>query len=151
MPISVIGCCFVWLVAPLRRGFFWRFMAAALAPSSGVDGSRLTLQRWICVFSGKAKALTGTEACVIKTGLVPGVLVENLETVVARMVIGLFVDYARVSWSSKAFKTVTTLVRGLVLSSVSGRDPDMMLTLPKSMANLARWLKIGSRKEYTCQ
>ncbi len=84
-------------------------------------------------------------------GLVPAVLAENLETVAARMVIGLFVDCARVSWSSKAFKTVSASVRGLVLSSVSGRDPDMTLTLLKSVANLARWLKICSRKEYTCQ
>ncbi len=63
--------------------------------------------------------MTGTEAGVTKIGLVPGVLVENLETVAARMVIGLFVDCARVSWSSKAFKTVSALVRGLALSSVS--------------------------------
>jgi hypothetical protein len=103
------------------------------------------------VFSGKAEALAGTEASVTRIGLVPGVLVENLETVVARMVIGLFVDCARVGWSSKAFKTVSALVSRLVLSSVSGRDPDMTLTLPKSVANLARWLKIRSRKEYTCQ
>ncbi len=93
----------------------------------------------------------GSEACVIRIGLVLGVLVESLETVAARMVIGLFVDCARVSWSLRAFKTVSVLVRGLVLSSVSGWDPDMTLTLPKSMANLARWLKIHSRKEYTCQ
>ena len=103
------------------------------------------------MFSGKAEALMETEAGVTKIGLVPGVLVENLETVAARMVIGLFVDYARVSWSLRAFKTVSTLVRGLVLSSVSGRDPDMTLMLPKSVANLARWLKICSRKEYMCQ
>ncbi len=151
MPISVIGRCFVWSVASLRCGFFWRCTAATLAPSSGVEGSRLILRHWVCVFSGKAKALTGTEACVIKIGLVPGVLVENLETVAARMVIGLFVDCARVSWFLRAFKTVSPLVRGLVLSSVSGRDQDMTLTLPKSVANLARWLKICSRKEYTCQ
>jgi hypothetical protein len=93
----------------------------------------------------------GTEAGITKIGLVPGVLVENLETVVARMVIGLFVDCGRISWSSRAFKTVSALVRGLVFSSVSGRDLDMTLTLPKSVANLARWLKICSGKEYTCQ
>ncbi len=93
----------------------------------------------------------GTEAGITKIGLVPRVLVENLEMVAARMVMGLFVDCARVSWSSRAFKTVSALVRGLVFSSVSGRDPDMMLTLPKSVANLARWLKIRSRKKYTCQ
>ncbi len=152
MPISVIGHCFVWLVAPLWRGFYWRCTAAALAPlSAGVEGLRLTSQRWVCVFSSKMKLLTGTEACVIKIGLVPEVLVENLETVAARMVIGLFVDCVRVSWSLRAFKTVSALVRGLVLSSVSGRDPDMTMTLPKSVANLARWLKIRSRKEYTCQ
>jgi hypothetical protein len=104
MPISVIGHCFVWLVAPLRRGFFWRCTAAALAPLSGIEGSHLTSRRWVCVFSGKARALTGTEACVIEIGLVLGVLVENLETVAARMVIGLFVDCARVSWSLRAFQ-----------------------------------------------
>ncbi len=103
------------------------------------------------LFSGKVEALTGTEAGITKIGLVPGVLVENLETVAARLVIGLFVDYARVSWSLRAFKTVSALVRGLVFSSVSGRGPAMTLTLPKSVANLARWLKIRSRKEYTCQ
>ncbi len=62
----------------------------------------------------------GTESGITKIGLVLEVLVENLETVVARMVIGLFVDCARVSWSSRAFKTVSPLVRELVLSSVSG-------------------------------
>ncbi len=92
-----------------------------------------------------------TEANVTKIGLVPGVLVENLDTVAARIVMGLLVDCARVSWTSKAFKTVGALVSGLVLSSVSGRDPDLTLTLPKSVANLARWLKIRLRKEYTCQ
>ncbi len=97
------------------------------------------------------KALTRTEAGVIKVGLIQGVLVENLETVAARMVLGLFVDCARVSWSLKAFRTVSALVRGLVFSFVSELDPDMTLTLPKSMANLAKWLKIRSRKEYTCQ
>ncbi len=103
------------------------------------------------MFPGKAEALTETEAGVTKIGLVPGVLVENLDTVAARIVMGLFMDCARVSWSLKAFKTVSALVRKLVLSSVSGRDPDMTLTLPKSVANLARWLKICSRKEYACQ
>jgi hypothetical protein len=103
------------------------------------------------VFSGKVEALTETEAGVTKIGLVPGVLVENLDTVAARIVMGLFVDCARVSWTSKAFKTVSTLVSGFVLSSVSGRDPNMTLTLPKSVANLARWLKIRLRKEYMCQ
>jgi hypothetical protein len=74
-----------------------------------------------------------------------------LEMVAARMVIGLFVDCARVSWSSRAFKTVSALVRGLVFSYVSGRDPDMTLTLPKSVANLARWLKIHPVKRWhTC-
>ncbi len=102
------------------------------------------------MFSGKAEALTETEAGVTKIGLVPGVLVENLDTVAARIVMGLLVDCARVSWTSKSFKTVSALVSGLVLSSVSGQDPDMTLTWPKSMANLARRLKIRSRKEYTC-
>ncbi len=104
------------------------------------------------MFSSKAEALTETEAGVTKIGLVPGVLVENLDMVAARIVMGLFVDCARVSWTSKAFKTVSAfLVSGLVLSSVSGRDLDMTLMLPKSVVNLARWLKICSRKEYTCQ
>ena len=98
------------------------------------------------MFSGKAEALTETEAGVTKIGLVPGVLVENLKTVAARMVIGVFVDCARVIWSSKAFKTVNALVRGLVLSSISGQVPVITLMLPKSEANLARWLKIHSRK-----
>jgi hypothetical protein len=92
------------------------------------------------------EVLTGTEACVNKVGLIVGVLVENLETVAARMVMGVFVDCARVSWSLKAFKTVSALVRGLVLSSVSRRIPVITLTLPKSVANLVRWLKIRSRK-----
>ncbi len=96
--------------------------------------------------SDKAEVLTETEACVNKVGLILGVLVENLETVVVRMVIGVFVDCVRVSWSSKAFKTVSALVRGLVLSSLSGQVPVITLTLPKSVANLARWLKIRSRK-----
>ncbi len=34
------------------------------------------------MFSGKAEALTKTEAGVTKIGLVPGVLVENLDMVV---------------------------------------------------------------------
>jgi hypothetical protein len=71
--------------------------------------------------------------------------------VVARIVMGLLVDCARDSWTSKAFKTVSALVSELVLSFVSGQDPDMTLTLPKSMANLAKRLKIRSRNGYTCQ
>jgi hypothetical protein len=47
--------------------------------------------------SNKVEVLTGTEACVNKVKLIPGVLVENLETVAARMVMGVFVDCARVS------------------------------------------------------
>jgi hypothetical protein len=90
------------------------------------------------VFSGKVEALTETEAGVTKIGLVLGVLVENLDTVVARIVMGLLVDCARVSWTSKAFKTVSALVSGLVLSSVSRGDLDMTLMLPKSVANLAK-------------
>ncbi len=38
------------------------------------------------MFSGKDEALAGTEAGITKIGLVPGGLVENLETVAARMV-----------------------------------------------------------------
>jgi hypothetical protein len=62
--------------------------------------------------------------------------------------IGLFGDCARVSWSSNAFRTVSTLTSGLVLSSANGCNPVMTLTLPKSIANLAKRLKIHSRKEY---
>jgi hypothetical protein len=47
MPILATGHCFVGLVAPLQWGFFWHCTAAALAPSSGVEGSRLTLRCWI--------------------------------------------------------------------------------------------------------
>ncbi len=40
--------------------------------------------------------------------LVPKLLVENLDMVAARIGMGLFVDCARVSWSSNAFRTVST-------------------------------------------
>ncbi len=75
--------------------------------------------------SNKAEVLTGTEACVNKVGLILGVLAENLETVVARMVMGVFVDCARVSWSSKAFKTVSALLGqrlGVELHKWAGSD-----------------------------
>ncbi len=80
--------------------------------------------------------------------LVPRLLVENLDMVAARMGMGLFVDCVRVSWSSKAFRTVSALTSGLVLSSANGHNPVMTLTLPKSIANLAKRLKICLRKEY---
>ncbi len=98
MPISRTGCCLVGSVAPLWQGFFLRCTAATLAPLTGVEGLRLTLRRWFWVFSSKAEALTETEAGVTKIGLVPGVLVENLDTVAARIIMWLFVDCARVSW-----------------------------------------------------
>ncbi len=50
----------------------------------------------------------------------PGLLVENLDMVAARMGMGLFVDCARVGWSLNAFKTVSTLTSSLVLSSANG-------------------------------
>ncbi len=78
------------------------------------------------MFSGRAEAETGTGARVPTFELVPGLLLENLDTVVARIGIGLFVDYARVSWSLNAFRTISALTSGLVLSSANGRDPVMM-------------------------
>ncbi len=103
------------------------------------------------MFSGRAEAETGTGAGVPTFELVPGLLVENSDTVVTRIGMGLFVDCARVSWSSNAFRTISTLTSGLVLSSANGRNLVIMLTLLKSVANLAKRLKIRSRKEYTCQ
>jgi hypothetical protein len=93
----------------------------------------------------------GAGAGVPTFELVPELLVENLDTVTARMGMGLFVDCTRVSWSLNAFRTVSALTSGLVLSSANEHDPVMMLTLPKSVANLAKRLKIHLRKEYTCQ
>jgi hypothetical protein len=151
MPMFMTGCCLAGLVAPLQRSFFWRWMAAAFVLLSGVDGSRFALRRSFWVFYGRAEAETGTGARVPAFELVPGLLVENLDTVAARMGMGLFVDCTRVSWSSNAFRTVSALTSGLVLSSTNGHDPVMMLTLPKSVANLAKRLKIHLRKEYLCQ
>ncbi len=93
----------------------------------------------------------GAGAGVPTFELVPELLVWNLDTVAARMGMGLFVDCARVSWSSNVFRTVSALTSGLVLSSTNGHNPVMTLTLPKSIANLAKRLKIRLRKEYTCQ
>ncbi len=103
------------------------------------------------MFSGWAEAETGTGEGVPTFELVPGLLVENLDTLAARMGMGLFVDCARVSWSLNAFRTVGALTSGLVLSSANRRNLVITLTLPKSVANLAKRLKIHSRKEYTCQ
>jgi hypothetical protein len=103
------------------------------------------------VFSGRAEAEMGTGAGVPTFELAPGLLLENLDTVAARIGIGLFVDCARVGWSSNAFRTVGALTSGLMLSSANGSDPVMTLRLPKSVANLAKRLKIHSRKEYTSQ
>jgi hypothetical protein len=103
------------------------------------------------VFSGRTEAETGTGAGVPTFELVPGLLLENLETVAARIEMGLLVDCTRVSWSLNAFRTVSALTSGLVLSSANGHDPVMTLTLPKSVANLAKRFKICLRKEYTCQ
>jgi hypothetical protein len=56
------------------------------------------------VFSGGAEVEVGNEAGVATFELVPRLLLENLDTVVARIGIGLLVDYARVSWSLNAFR-----------------------------------------------
>ncbi len=93
----------------------------------------------------------GTEAGVPTFELVPRLLLENLYTVVARIGMGLFVDCVRVSWSSNAFRTISALTSGLVLSSANGCKLVMTLTLPKSVANLAKSMKICLKKEYTCQ
>ena len=90
----------------------------------------------------------GAGARVPTFELVPGLLVENLDMVAARMGMGLFVDCARVSWSSNAFRTISALTSSLVLSSANGRNLVMTLTFPKSVTNLAKRLKIHSRKEY---
>ncbi len=104
------------------------------------------------MFSGRAEAETGPGARVPTFELVPGLLLENLDMVAARIGMGLFMDcVVRVSWSLNAFRTVSTLTSGLVLSSANGHNPVMRLTLPKSIANLAKRLRILSRKEYTCQ
>ncbi len=52
-------------------------------------------------------AETGTGAGVPTFELVPRLLLENLDTVVARIGMGLFVDCARVNWSLNAFKTIS--------------------------------------------
>ncbi len=62
-------------------------------------GSRFAMLQCFWVFSGRAEAETGTGARVPTFELVPGLLVENLDTVAARMGMGLFVDCMRVSWS----------------------------------------------------
>jgi hypothetical protein len=103
------------------------------------------------VFSGQAEAETGTGAGVPTFELMPGLLVENLDTVAARMGMGLFVDCAMISWSLNVFRTVSALTSGLVLSSANGYNLVMTLALPKSIPNLAKRLKIHLRKEYTCQ
>ncbi len=64
----------------------------------------------------------GAGAGVPTFELMPKLLVENLGMVAARMGMGLFVDCARVSWSSNAFRTVSALTSGLVLSSTNGRN-----------------------------
>ncbi len=55
------------------------------------------------MFSGRAEAETGTGAGVPTFELVPGLLLENLDTVAARIGMELFVDCVRVSWSLNAF------------------------------------------------
>ncbi len=45
MLMSVTWRCLAGLVAPLRQGFFWHWMAAAFVLSFGVDGSRFTSWR----------------------------------------------------------------------------------------------------------
>ncbi len=49
------------------------------------------------MFSGRAEAETGTGAGVPTFELVPGLLFENLDMVVARIGVGLFVDCTRAS------------------------------------------------------
>ncbi len=97
IPMSMIGRCLAGLVAPLWRGFFWRWVAATFVLLSGVDGLCFALRCWFWVFSGRAEAETGTGAGVPIFELVPGLLLENLDTVMARIGIGLFVDCVRVS------------------------------------------------------
>ncbi len=103
------------------------------------------------MFSEQTEAKTRTGAGVLIFELVPGLLVENLDMVAARMGMGLFVDCARVSWSLNAFRTISALTSGLVLSSANGRNPVMTLTLQKSVENLAERWKIHLRNEYMCQ
>ncbi len=64
------------------------------------------------MFSGRAEAETETGAGVPTFELVLGLLLENLDTVAARIGMGLFVDCTRVSWSSNAFRTVSALISG---------------------------------------
>jgi hypothetical protein len=53
---------------------------------------------------------------------------------------GLFIDCARVRWSSKAFMVIRAWCNGLVLSLDRGQDSDMTFTLLKSVANWAKRL-----------
>ncbi len=46
MPMSGTWRCLAKLVAPLRQGFFWRWMAATFVLLPGVDGSCFTLWHW---------------------------------------------------------------------------------------------------------
>ncbi len=118
-----------------------------------VWGGRIALCIAVLILGAlwKGEAEMGTGAGVPTFELVPGLLLENLDMVTARVGIGLFVNCARVSWSSNAFRTVSALTSGLVLSSANGCNPVMTSTLPKSIVNLAKRLKFLSRKEYTCQ
>jgi hypothetical protein len=80
----------------------------------------------------------GAGAGVPTFELVPELLVGNLDTVAARMGMGMFVDCARVSWSSNAFRTVSALTSGLVLSSANGHNLVMTLTFAKVHCELGK-------------
>jgi hypothetical protein len=88
------------------------------------------------VFSGRAEAETGTGARLPTFELVPGLLLENLDTVAARIGIGLLVDCARVSWSLNAFRTISALTSGLVLSSANRRNPFLDIDVTKIRCEL---------------
>ncbi len=75
-------------------------------------------------------------------------LIDYLDTLAARIWMGLlFMDCARVRWSSKAFIVTRAWHNGLVLSLDRGQDSDITFTLLKSMANWARRLEIRLRNK----
>jgi hypothetical protein len=69
---------------------------------------------------------------------------EYLDTLAAKIWMGLFMDCARVRWSLKAFKVTRAWRNGLVLSLDRGQDSDMTFTLLKSVANRAKRFKSGN-------
>jgi hypothetical protein len=72
-----------------------------------VWGGRITLHIVALILDVFWKGKSRNGSCDRGTELVPGLLVENLDTVAAMMGMGLFVDCVRVSWSSNAFKLST--------------------------------------------